>query len=827
MQDLRLAVRALRATPVVTAVATLSLALGIGANTAIFSLLNSLLLRSLPVTAPQSLVTISSAGSHGLKWAWNYPVWDQIRQRTELFDGALAWYPNRFNLASGGETQFVDGLWANGSFFSTLGVPALVGRTFSDADDTRGGGPDGAVAVISYGFWQRRFGGAADAIGRMLALDNVPFKVVGVTPPQFFGPEVGHTFDVIVPLGDEPLLHGRETWLDQRGNYWLTIMARLKPGQTRDTATAALRGVQRQIWEATIPRNMRAEYRERYLTESFTLAPAATGDSSLRRSYGRPLVTIMVVVALVLLIACANIANLQLARGAVRRHELSLRLALGASRWRLARQLLAESVLLALIGTAFGLLIARWGGRLLVSQLSTPASRVFLDLSVDWHVLIFTGGVAAATVLLFGVAPAIKASGVAPMDALKEHGRGTMGDARAGLTSGLIIAQVALSVVLVVAAGLFVRTFTSLTGRHPGFDRDRVLLVNVDAGRATVVPAQRVALYDHIRETVRAVPGVSDAAVSMVTPVGGQGLVLRAEVAGGAPLPDDGHGGQAFTNVISPGWFGAFDTPVIAGRDFRDDDRTGTPLVAIVNQTLARKSLGGASPLGHTITLTTPGRAIRMEIVGVVADTVYFSLREAAPPTVYTALAQFYMSPVNLAAVSLSVRATHGPPASLTRSLAAAIGGVNPELALTFQPLAGQLNASLTQERITAVLAGFFGVLALVLAGLGLYGVTAYSVARRRAEIGIRIALGAAPGGVVRLVLTRVTMLVGVGVIVGAGVSLWASAFVASLLYGLEPRDPVTLIGAAITLAAVAAVAGWLPAYRASRIDPAEVLREI
>jgi predicted permease len=361
--------------------------------------------------------------------------------------------------------------------------------------------------------------------------------------------------------------------------------------------------------------------------------------------------------------------------------------------------------------------------------------------------------------------------------------------------------------------------------RPPGFERDRALVVDVDAARTRVIPAQRVALYDRVRDAVRAVPGVSDAAVSVTTPVGGQGYVLTATVSGGAPLPGNEYGGTALTNVVSPGWFETFGIPIIIGRDFGDDDRSGTPLVAIVNQTLARETLGDGSPIGHTLTVATPGKVVSMAIVGVVADAVYFSLRESVPPTIFTALEQYYMSPSNLASVTLSVRARTGSPLSLTRSVTAAIGAVNPALALTLRPLANQLDSSLTQERTMAMLAGFFGVLALLLAGLGLYGVTSYAVTRRRIEIGIRMALGAAPAGVVRLVLGRVAWLVGLGVAIGACVSLWATRLVASLLYGLEPRDPVTLIGAVVTLAAVGAFAGWLPARRAAGIDPALALR--
>jgi predicted permease len=806
---------------VVTAVAVLSLALGIGANTAIFNLVNGLLLRALPVADPQRLVIVGSktALSHGWEGQWSYQIWDQIRERPELFDGAVTWSSTRFNLAAGGESQFIDGLWTNSSFFKTLSVPLLIGRGFTAADDVRGGGPAGAVAVVSYGFWQRHFGGTAEAIGRTLFLDGVPFTIIGVTPPDFLGLDVGHTFDVIAPVGDEPLVHGRETWFDQRGDYWFTIMARLKAGQTAETATAALRDVQREIWESTVPRNLRPESRKRYLAESFSLVSAMTGSSTLRHQYERPLVTLLAVVMLVLLIACANLANLMLGRGVARRHELSVRLALGASRWDLIRQMLAEALVLATAGTACGWLIASWASRLLIRQLSTPQNRIALDLSIDSHVLLFTIGVAIATVVLFGIAPAFKTAGVAPMDALREHGQGTIGDARVGVASSLVVAQVAVSLVLVVAAAMFTRTFLSLTTRHVGFERDRVLLVDVDAHPTAVTPAQLAALHDRVRESVRAVPGVGAAAMSMVTPVSGQGIGPHIEVSGGGPV-------RGVTNVISPGWFATFGTPLIEGRDFTDRDRHGSPLVAIVNQALARQVLNGASPLGHTITLATPGQAVTMDIIGVAADAVYLSLREDVPPTVYTPMAQFYLPQDLLTSVSLSVRATSGSPVALTKGVADAIGAVNPRLSLTIRPLADQVDGSLRPERVMAILSGCVGGLALLLATLGLYGVTAYSVARRHTEIGIRIALGSTPAGVVGLMLSRVSQLLAVGVLIGAGISVWASKFVASLLYGLEPRDPASIIGAAVVLAAVGGAAGWLPAYRASRIDPAAILRD-
>ncbi len=830
MQDLRLAVRALRSTPIVSTVAALSLALGIGANTAIFSLVNSLLLRSLPVKAPQQLAIVTDATpmSNGVgRRSWTNPIWEQMRTHRDLFDGLFAWSNQRFNLAAGGETQYVEGLYASGGLFDTLGVPAMLGRTFTDVDDVRGGGPDGAVAVISYSFWQRRFGGAANAIGQRLDLDKVAFTIIGVTGPDFFGTEVGRAFDVAVPIGTEPLFRGRESWLDRRSTWWLTVMTRSKPGRTVAMDTAALRGVQPQIREATIPQDWPVADAGRYFKEPLTLAPAGAGNSALQRRYERPLITLLAVVGLVLLIACANIANLLLARAMARRHELSVRVALGASRWRLARLLLCESLVLALGGAVAGVAIASWASRLLVAQLSTQTNTVFLDLSLDWRVLAFTIAVTMTTALLFGTAPALSASGAAPIDALKEHGRGSSSGSPISLAGGLVVAQVALSLILVVAAGLFMRTFSSLANLHLGFDRDRVLLVTVNSQQTEIPPANRLDTYERIRRSVLAVPGVASAAVSFVTPVSGSTWDNRVAVSGRVEMPERER--QSNFNAITPGWFATFGTPVIVGRDVSEGDGRNAPPVILVNQAFAKKFLNGANPLGHTVTIgngvtfSEPPR----EIVGLVADAVYRSLREPVPPTMYVPLAQFvdhgFGAP---AAMSVSVRSSTGSSALLARSVSAAITGVNRDLALTFRPLADQVDASLTQERLVAMLAGFFGALALLLAGLGLYGVTSYAVSRRRTEIGIRMALGAAPGGVVRLVLARVTLLVGAGVALGAAFSIWMAQFVATLLYGLEPRDPVTLAGSAVVLAAVGGLAGWLPAYRASRIDPAEVLRD-
>ncbi len=818
--DVRVAVRQLIATPVVSAVAALSLALGIGANTAIFSLVNSLVLRTLPVEDPRQLAILAPQ-SNG---AWTYPIWNEVRQRPQLFASAFAWGEERFDLASGGVSEFVDGIWTTAGIFDTLGVSPVLGRAFTDADDRPGGGEDGPVAVISHAFWQRRFGGAADTIGRRLTLERTPFTVVGIMPPGFFGPDVGRHVDIVVPIAMATVLR-EDRSLDQRDWWWLSIMLRLPKGQSAEQATAALRALQPQLRSATMPLDWPAIDRERYLKEALTMVPAATGSSALRTRYQRPLLTIQIVVGLVLLIACANIANLLLARATARRHEWSVRLALGASRWRLVRLMMTESLVLSLAGAGLGFLVARWGSQLLVRQLSTQTNAVFLDLSVDWRVLLFTTAITAMTALLFGTAPAFRAAGVAPMEAIKDQGRGAGGETgKMSVASLLIVAQVALSVLLVAAAALFLRTFGTLARLDLGFDPTRVLVVRMNAERASIEPAQRVAIFERARQAVQALPGVERAALSYVTPVSGHMWGNRLEVSGAAELAESAR--SARRNQVSPEFFEAYGQRLVAGRNFTDGDRDGAPLVAIVNEAFARTFLNGANPIGHTLRRfpARPGEP-SLEIVGVAGDAVYRRLREPIPPTVYSPVLQ--SSPgLPSTEYNINVRATAESLPLLTRSVADAIGGVNKDLALTFRPLSDQVSASLTQERLVAMLSGFFGALALLLAGLGLYGVTSYTVSRRRGEIGIRMALGAAPGSVIRLVLGRVSALVGIGIVVGAGLSLWGAQFVSTLLFGIEPRDPATLVASAGVLAAVGAIAGWLPARRASRIDPAEVLRD-
>ena len=826
MQDLRLALRTLRATPVVTAVAILSLALGIGANTAIFSIVNSLVLRTLPAAEPQRLAIVAGSRTSGARASFSYATFDQLRRHGQAFDGALA-YSDCCDVASmtiAGEETAVEGLFVSGDFFQTLGVAALAGRMLEPADDLPGGGAAGLTAVISYRLWRERFGGSLAAIGASVTFERHPITIVGVTPPAFRGIEVGRPFDVIMPIRTEPIVLPSIAFDDDIA--WLNIIVRMKPGMSIASSTTALRAVQQQVRAGSLPK----QFQSTFLTQPFSLEAAGTGTSTLRERFAQPLVAILIVVALVLLVACANLANLLLARGAARRHELSVRRALGASRWRIARQALVESAVMACSGAALALVFADWASRLLVAQLSTSVEPVSLDTSLDWRVLGFTAATMAGTALLVGVVPALRATRVAPMDALREHGRTGDGGLGGRWSSALVVAQVALSLTLVVAAGLFVQTFERLAHAPLGLDRDRTMFVTIAA--PTVPAAERNLFYHRLVAAARAVPGVEAAGGSLNPPIVGTlvGDIVVTEP-GVAPPPDAEVVSQY--SDITPGGLAAYGTPLLAGRDFDDRDTDAAPRVMLVNEAFVRRFFPGRDLVGKTLALTYRNSMFgdvplgTRTVVGITADAAYRSIRSPMRPTVYSPMAQRGGDPILFTYFYLAVRSAAGSPMQLTRSVTAALTALNRDLTMTFRPLATAVDDSLAQDRLVAMLAGFFGALALLLAGLGLYGVTSYAVNRRRTEIGIRMALGAAPRLVVRLVLVRVSMLVGLGLVAGGAISLWASAFVAPLVYGLGPRDPATLISSAIVLAAIGALAGWVPAYRASRVDPAEVLREM
>jgi predicted permease len=810
--DVRLALRTVRRSPGFTATVALTLALGIGANAAIFGVINSLLLRPLPVADPYRLVTISSdaaiaRGQAGVPWS--FAMWKELQPHASLFDGAFAWMPARFDLAERGERQPVAGIFASGGYFETLGLAAIRGRTLTPADDRPGGGPDGPVAIISYGLWQRRFAGADSVIGAPLVIDGVRVTIAGVTTQEFRGLDVGSTLDIALPLETEPLIRGSRSALRTSR---LLVMLRLKPGQSVEAGTATLRGLE--LGSSPAPNS-----------EPFTLAPAATGASlpvrgpdGLRQSYARPLLTILMVALLVLLIACVNIANLLLARATARRYELGVRLALGASRGRLARQLVIESLIFAVLGAIGGLLIAQWSSQVLVAQLSTPVQQIALDLSFDWRVMTFTAAVALMTASIFGTVPAFRSTRIAPLDVLKVRAHadsssaiGTRG--LATVSSSLVILQIALSLTLVICAALLVRSFARLSSVPLGFDPDRVLVVNVDTERVRTDAAGRMRLFQGILDAVRGVPGVAHAGGSIWTPVDG-GMRMG-----------DSQSRIAF-NFVTPGWFAAYGTTLRAGRDFTVRDTAASAPVVIVNDAFVRAFMPGAFPLGETIPHPrSRGGEVLRTVVGVVDDAVFDSQREGIQPIVYLPVAQSGGGPSGRTAISLGVRPAAGAPVQLARSVGAAVRGVDRDLSFSFSLSEDHVLASVRQERIVAMLSGFFGALALVIAALGLYGVTSYTVNRRVTEIGIRRALGARRAHVLAVVLGQSLTLTGVGIGLGLAGAAAVTRSLRGLLFGLTPLDPATFIGVAALFAIVATLAALLPAHRATRVDPLVALR--
>jgi predicted permease len=814
LADLRYAVRALARTPGFTGVAVLSLGLGIGANTAIFSLINAVLLRSVPVRHPEQLVRISMP-DYGS--TFTNPLWEAIRDRQEALAGVLAFADQTFNLAAGGAVRRTTGAWVSGDYFRVLGVGGAVGRVLAPADDVRG---CGGVAVISHAFWQREYGGSADIVGRSIRLNGHALEIVGVADPGFAGIHVGRAANVFVPLCTGAFFASRPGVLDARSTWYLNVLGRLRPGQALADARARLGVGARGVFEASVPTHWTDEEQQEFLGQSLIAEPAPGGLSLVRGQYRDALFVLLLVVGVVLLIACANVAQLLLARATARRHEFAVRLAIGASVGRLARQLLTESLVLAFSGAAVGIVFARWASGLLVTFLADGRSAVSLDLSLDLPVLGFAAAVALATGVLFGLAPAWGSASVHPQTAMRGAGRGLAGG-RPRLAKGMVVAQVALSLVLVMSAGLLLGTFGRLTTLDAGFQREDVLLVTADWSSLDLPDERQAAFPRELLERVRAIPGVRTASASLTTPISGSSWNENVVVDGFTPEgPRDN---LLWFNAVTDGYLATLGTALLAGRDLTDRDGTGAPPVVLINQTAARRFFGDASPLGKHLRVEDHGEVgAPIEIVGVMRDAKYRRLDEETLATAFVPLAQTALWHDG---ITLALR-TDGAPTAQVHPVTAAMREVSPAITLDFTTFDAQVARSLARPRLLATLSAFFGGLALLLAVMGLYGTMAYSVARRRNEIGLRMALGAARLGVVRMVAGEAGRMVVLGLLLGTGLAIAATRLVAGFLYGVTPTDPMTLGISAMVLALVAIGAGLVPAWRAARVDPMAALRD-
>jgi predicted permease len=662
------------------------------------------------------------------------------------------------------------------------------------------------VAVLSYSLWQREYGGAADAIGRTITLGGHPFEIVGVTAPGFAGIHVGRNAGVFVPICTIDVLREGRGILDARSTWFLNVFGRLQPGGSLTETRAALSALAATVFEATAPQHWTAEEQSRYMERTLNAVPAANGLSYVRGQYRDALFALLMVVGVVLLIACANVAQLLLARATARQDEIAVRLAMGSGRARLARQLLTESLVLALLGAAAGALFARWSSGIIVRFLSQGGRPVSLDLALDLRVLAFTIAVATVTGFLFGLAPAWRATRVDPQTAMRGAGRGQVGGSRQRFAKGIVVGQVALSLVLVMAAGLLVGSFQRLATLDPGFRPEGVLVVSVDWSNLDLSEDRQRRFPRELLDRMRAVPGVREAGASLLTPI--SGTSWNDDVVVNGVVADE----PVWFNGVSDGYMKALGTDLLAGRDFTPQDRAGAAPVVLVNQSLAHRFFGDASPLGKSISKTVHDSvAPPMEIVGVVEDAKYRKLDEPMEATAYVPFEQTEL---------------WRPSIELIPAVTEAMREIQPAIALEFTTLHDQLATSLARPRLLAALSGFFGGLALLLAVIGLYGTMSYSVARRRSEIGIRIALGSARTGILRMVAGEAGAVVAIGVALGALLALVATRLVASFLYGVTPSDPVTLALSALILAAVAIAAGLLPAWRAAGVDPMVALRE-
>ncbi len=840
-RDFAYALRTLRRSRGFAAVAALTLALGIGANTAIFTLLDQILLRLLPVKNPQQLVLLTMRGRHyGNNWGGNaisYPMYRDFQDHNDVFSGMFCRFPEHVSMTFGGQSERVAAELVSGTYFSVLGVGTAVGRAFTPEDDRV---PNGhPLVMLSYDFWKQRFGGDPQIVGKTMLVNNHQMTIIGVAQAAFDGVELGYTTKIFVPVMMQPeIIIGPMKMLTDRRTRWVNAFGRLKPGVTETKAKASLQPfmhsmLQMEVKEAAF-RNASAYAREQFLKCWIDVLPGSQGRASLRRELRTPLWVLMATTGMVLLIACANIANLLLARATGRQKEIAVRLAMGATRGRIVGQLLIETLSLSALGGILGLALAFWGDKALMA-IYLPADFNELNLSTvpDFRILLFTLAVTVVTGVIFGLAPALQATKPDVGKTLKDEAGAVVRGGHGRLRSTLVVAQVALSLLLLIGAGLFLRSLKNLSNLGPGFPAERLVGFNIDPSLNGYTPQQLNSFYPQLTENLGAIPGVKSVAVASMRIMENNEWDSGLTAEGYSPTKPDDHP-QAYMNEIGPGYFATLGVPIVAGRDFRltdnrvikranaTDDFDTTPTTVIINEKFAQRFFAGRSPVGmHLGFGTDPGTHTDMEIIGLVKDIKYTNLRDEIPIQAYVP----YMNSPYLGGMTIYLR-TAGEPNQLMTSIRAKVREMNANLPIyAMRTMDEQVSNSLVTERMIASLSTVFGFLATVLAIIGLYGVMSYSVSQRTREIGIRVALGAEQGKVIWMVMRDVLLLIAVGVAVGVPAALALTRVVQSQLYGLQAHDPWTLGLATTLLAMVACAAGYVPALRASRVDPMKALR--
>ena len=833
-QDLRYALRTMGGNKLFSLLAILSLALGIGANTAIYSFMDAILLRSLPVSDPDSLVVLNWHAKQA-KWGafvmhaisggtfddpktgttagiFPYPAFELFHQNDSIFSSVFAYHAARgLNVTFKGQADVARGEYVSGDYFRGLAVPPAAGRLISPEDDQTGAP---AVAVISFALSQRRFGGPENAAGQSILINNVPFLVAGVTPPGFFGVDPAAAPDVYLPLrgsiGFQP-----EEFLD-RNYYWAEVMGRLRPGVSLAQAQAALAPSFQNWVTSTASTDL-----ERANLPALVINPGAAGLDSLRREYSKPLYVLLTMVGLILAIACANVANLLLARAAARRREIALRLSVGAGRFRVVRQLLTESVFLASLGGLLGILFAIWGIRFLTLLLANGNPDFTLHAELNWRVLGVAIALSLATGVLFGLAPALQSTRVDVISAMKETRAGQQMGRRAfwriGLSQTLIVGQIAVSLLMLIAAGLFVRTLSNLQSIELGFKRENLLLFQLNARKAGHKDPEITAFYGGLLKRFNSIPGVRDASLSNQSLIeAGYGMSLEVH---GKPASGDNR-----MLIVGPAFLRTMQIPIVAGRDIDERDLPDSQPVAVVSEYFAKLNFGDENPIGQHVAIRSfpnrPGRD--MEVVGICKNVRYGGLRDKARPVIYITYNQGFPKPSDM----IYELRTSGNPLVLVNSVREIVHAADSLVPVTkMKSQVQEIDQTINQEIVFARLCTVFAMLALIIACVGLYGTVSYNVARRTGEIGIRMALGARRGTVVNMILRQVVALAAAGLLIGGPVAFGTSKLVESFLYGMKPNDPLAITAAVVILLAAAILAGYAPARRASRIDPMVALR--